>query len=474
MPYWPRDGRSLGFPDGHILHDIHTRSRARRQYRGITIMKQEFLAKAETGDLVIGIVGLGYVGLPLAEAYVAQNTRVIGYDISEKRAAQLNAGESGMKHIADSRVQEMLDKALFKATADPADLKEADAILIAVPTPLDIHHQPDLSYVVSTCETLAKVLRKGQLVVLESTTYPGTTEEVMKPILETSGLKGGEDFALAYSPEREDPGNKNFETATIPKVVGADSEDGRAMAKATYDIIVDTVMVSNARTAEATKLVENIYRWINIAAVNEMKVIFEAMDIDIWEVIDAAKTKPFGFQAFYPGPGVGGHCIRIDPYYLSYKAREHGLSTHFIELAGDINTNMPRRIVRRLLEEMSLKQKKALAGSKILLVGLAYKADIDDMRESPSLELIDVLKEHGAHVSYYDPMIPEIPTTREHPEFAGMTSVDDFSGFDAAVIATAHTGVDYTALCKAIPLVVDTRNATSDIIADFPDTIVKA
>ena len=437
-------------------------------------MKQNFLAKAEKGELVIGIVGLGYVGLPLAEAYVAQNTRVIGYDISEERAAVLNSGKSGMKHIADSRVQEMIDKKLFVATADPKALSEADAILIAVPTPLDVHHQPDLSYVVSTCETLSGVLRKGQLVVLESTTYPGTTEEVMTPILERSGLTAGKDFALAYSPEREDPGNKSFDTATIPKVVGADGEHGRAMAKAAYDIIVQTVMVSNARTAEATKLVENIYRWINIAAVNEMKVIFEAMDIDIWEVIDAAKTKPFGFHAFYPGPGVGGHCIRIDPYYLSYKAREHGLSTHFIELAGDINTNMPRRIVQRLLEEMSLRLQKSLAGSKVLLVGLAYKADIDDMRESPSLELIDILKAHGAEVSYFDPMIPEIPVTREHPEFAGMTSATSFDGYDAAIIATAHSGVDYDVLCKAVPLVIDTRNATSEIADRFPDRIVKA
>jgi UDP-N-acetyl-D-glucosamine dehydrogenase len=437
-------------------------------------MKKQFLEKAKKGDLVIGIVGLGYVGLPLAEAYVAKDTRVIGYDISLSRAEELNSGKSGMKHIDDFRVQDMIDKSLFSATADPKALSETDAILIAVPTPLDKHHQPDLSYVKSTCETLAKVLRKGQLVVLESTTYPGTTEEVMKPILEQSGLVAGKDFALAYSPEREDPGNKKFETATIPKVVGADGEHGRAMAKATYDIIVETVMVSNARTAEATKLVENIYRWINIAAVNEMKFIFEAMDIDIWEVIDAAKTKPFGFHAFYPGPGVGGHCIRIDPYYLSYKAREHGLSTHFIELAGDINTNMPRHIVRRLLEELSLRHQKALAGSKILLVGLAYKADIDDMRESPSLELISILKEHGAIVSYYDPMIPEIPVTREHPDFAGMKSVEAFAGFDAAIIATAHSGVDYAAICDIVPLLIDTRNATAAIADQYPDRIVKA
>jgi len=433
-----------------------------------------FLKKSEDGSLIVGIVGLGYVGLPLAEAYVRQNVKVLGYDISEARADQLNAGQSGMKHIADSRVASMVEGGLFRATHIAADLHEADAILIAVPTPLDVHHQPDLSYVESTCETLAKVLRKGQLVILESTTYPGTTEEVMRPILEKSGLKADVDFALAYSPEREDPGNPDFETATIPKVVGADTEDARAMAKAVYDKIVTTVMVSNARTAEATKLVENIYRWINIAAVNEMKVIFEKMDIDIWEVIDAAKTKPFGFQAFYPGPGVGGHCIRIDPYYLSYKAREYGLSTQFIELAGDINTNMPRHVVQRLLEEMSLKLRKALCGSKILLVGLAYKANIDDMRESPSLELIHILRSHGAIVDYHDPFIPEVPKTREHPEFAGMTSKNDFTGYDAAIIATAHSNTDYDALCEHMPLIIDTRNATQFIDEKYHSKVIKA
>ncbi len=446
--------------------------------KSVTKMAEAFLEKAEAGQLVIGVVGLGYVGLPLAEAYARQNTRVIGYDISEKRAEQLNNGHSGMLHIDDSRVQSMLDAKLFKATAKAEDLKDADAILIAVPTPLDIHHQPDLSYVVDTCKILSQNLRRGQLIVLESTTYPGTTDEVMKPELEKSGLKAGIDFALAYSPEREDPGNPDFETATIPKVVGADSADGRLMAQAAYNIIVETVMVSNTRTAEATKLVENIYRWINIAAVNEMKMIFEKIDIDIWEVIDAAKTKPFGFHAFYPGPGVGGHCIRIDPYYLSYKAREYGLSTQFIELAGEINTNMPRHIIGRLLQELSRREKKALAASKILLCGLAYKKDIDDMRESPSLELIQLLKEQGADVSFYDPMIAEVPETREHIELAGMKSITwneaNLREFDAAVIATAHSRVNYKELCENVPLILDTRNATKDNFEEFKSKIVKA
>jgi len=439
-------------------------------------ISETFLEKSKDGSLIVGIVGLGYVGLPLAEAYVRKKTSVIGYDINQSRVNELNSGKSGMQHIADSRVKSMIDSSLFRATAEAADLKDADAILIAVPTPLDIHHQPDLSYVKSTCQLLKKYLRVGQLVVLESTTYPGTTEEIMKPILEESGLVEGVDFALAYSPEREDPGNPDFETATIPKVVGADTQIGRDMAKTTYDIIVETVMVSNARTAEATKLVENIYRWINIATVNEMKVIFEKMDIDIWEVIDAAKTKPFGFHAFYPGPGVGGHCIRIDPYYLSYKAREYGLSTQFIELAGEINTQMPRRIVSRVLELMSLRQKKALAGSNVLLCGLAYKKDIDDLRESPSLEVIHTLKEHGANVFYHDPYIPQIPQTRGHPELGGMVSqdLDVLDKYDVAIITTDHTNVDYEAICKAVPLVVDTRNATASIYDNYKDVIVKA
>lgn len=439
---------------------------------------EEFLAKAKNDTLSVGIVGLGYVGLPLAESFVMKGLGVIGYDISQDRVDMLNSGKSGMKHIRDSRVSDMVEKKLFVATADPSDLKKADAIFIAVPTPLDVYHQPDLSYVVATCQMLKENMRPGQLIVLESTTYPGTTTEVMKPILEESGLTEGKDFCLAYSPEREDPGNQNFETSTIPKVVGADSDAGHQMAKAVYDKIVTTVMVSNTRTAEATKLLENIYRWINIAAVNEMKVIFEKMDVDIWEVVDAAATKPFGFHAFYPGPGVGGHCIRIDPYYLTYKAREFGLSTHFIDLAGEINTKMPRHIVTRLLEELSLRQQKALAGANVLLCGVAYKKNIDDIRESPSLELIDVLKQHGANVSYYDPFIPEIPMQRGFKDSAGMKSVEwsekALKGYDAVIIATAHSNVDYALLCKSVPLIIDTRNATHEFFSQFEDKIVKA
>ncbi len=441
-----------------------------------TVVKS-FQDKAANKDLVVGIVGLGYVGLPLAEAYVRQGVSIIGYDINETRADELNAGKSGMKHIADDRVQVMLDKKLFRATSNAADLADADAILICVPTPLDTHHEPDLSYVESTCETLKDNLRKGQMVILESTTYPGTTSEVMAPILEKSGLKAGEDFAMAYSPEREDPGNPDFETSTIPKVVGADSEAERQIAKALYDIIVQTVLVSNTKTAEATKLVENIYRWVNIAMVNELKIIFDHMDIDVWEVIDAAKTKPFGFQAFYPGPGVGGHCIRIDPFYLSWKAKEFGSSTRFINLAGEINTRMPKHVVRRLLEELSTRCKKALNGANVLLCGLAYKADIDDMRESPSLELIHILKEYGANVDFHDPYIPVVPQTREHPEFAGMKSVEispeNLKSYDAVLIATKHSKVDYRSLCENVDLIVDTRNATEELFEEFGTKIAK-
>ena len=441
-------------------------------------LQDTILSNKKGGSLSIGIVGLGYVGLPLAEAYCSKDVNVIGYDISQKRVDILNSGKSGMKHIEDTRVSGMVDKGLFIATADPSELSKVDAILIAVPTPLDRHHQPDLSYVLSTCETLKEHIRKGQIVILESTTFPGTTSDYMRPILEKSGLKAGVDFGLAYSPEREDPGNKNFDTATIPKVVGADSEAERLMAEAVYNVIVEVVLVSNTRTAEATKLVENIFRWVNIAMVNEMKTVFEKMDIDIWEVINAAKTKPFGFMPFYPGPGVGGHCIRIDPYYLSYKAREHGISTRFIELAGEVNIRMPEMIVTRLIDEMSQRTQKALSGSRVLLCGIAYKKDIDDMRESPASELAARMISHGAHVDYHDPYIPEIEECHEYPELKGMKSVsitkDHLKQYDACIIATAHSKVDYELLVRELPLVLDTRNATNDVAIEHKGHVVKA
>jgi len=440
-------------------------------------MLKQFTSRLENGKLVIAVLGLGYVGLPLAEAYTRSGINVIGFDVNKNRIDQLNSGKSGMRHIKDERVQKMVDSGFFQASYDPKVLGEADALLICVPTPLDQYHHPDLSYVEATCHTLKQHLRTGQLIVLESTTYPGTTQEVMLPILEESGLKAGKDFALAYSPEREDPGNIDFETSTIPKLVGADSEDERAMSKAVYDIIVETVMVPNTKTAEAAKLTENIFRWVNIALVNELKLIYDKMDIDVWDVIEAAKSKPFGYMPFYPGPGVGGHCIRIDPYYLTWKAREHGISTRFIELAGEINIAMPKHVINRLMEELNLRQKKALSDCRILLCGLAYKKNIDDLRESPSMELFHILEKHGANVDYYDPFIPEVPHTHDYPQYEGRTSItwdiNALKSYDAVVIATDHAFVDYHTLVETVPLTVDTRNCTKDLSEALQQKVAK-
>lgn len=428
---------------------------------------KKFQAKLKSGEFTTAVIGLGYVGLPLAEAFVKVGIETIGFDVNAKRVDQLNSGISGMRHIDDERVKMMCEEGGFEATTDPEKLAQADAIFICVPTPLDKYHHPNLSYVKSTCKTIKKYLRKGQLIVLESTTYPGTTQDVMKPILQESGLIAGRDFALAYSPEREDPGNIDFETSSIPKLVGADSEDERSMSLAIYDKIVETVSVPNAKTAEAAKLTENIFRWVNIALVNELKLVFDKMDIDVWQVIDAAKSKPFGYMPFYPGPGVGGHCIRVDPYYLTWKAREHGISTRFIELAGEINIAMPKHVISRLMEELNLRQKKALGDCNILLCGLAYKKNIDDLRESPSMEILNLLELHGARVDFYDPFIPEIPNTHDYPHFAGRKtvswSVDGLKKYDAALIATDHSFVDYAALVDTVPLTIDTRNCTKDL-----------
>jgi len=441
-------------------------------------MLKNFTAKSTSGQLSVGVMGMGYVGVPLAEAFVRAGTPVIGFEIAQKRADMLNAGKSYLGHIEDERIKRMIDTGNFSATIDAAQLAEVDAILICVPTPLDKYHHPDLSYVVKTCETIAPYLRKGHLVVLESTTYPGTTQDVMRPILETSGLKAGVDFAMAYSPEREDPGNIDFETSTIPKLVGADSEDERAMSKLVYDRIVKTVMVPNTQTAEAAKLTENIFRWVNIGLVNELKLVYEKMDIDVWDVINAAASKPFGFMPFYPGPGVGGHCIRIDPYYLTWKAREHGMSTRFIELAGEINIHMPQHVVNRLMEALNKRHQKALAGCRILLSGIAYKKNIDDMRESPAMEIWALLEEHGAQVDYFDPFISTVPATHEFPQYEGRESVKWdvklLSKYDAAVIATAHSFVDYAAMAEAIPLIVDTRNISADLPEELQKKIAKA
>jgi UDP-N-acetyl-D-glucosamine dehydrogenase len=415
-------------------------------------------------NYTIGIIGLGYVGIPLALTACKAGFPVIGFDIDAPRVAQINRGESFIKHIPTTAINDAVKDGRFIATTDFDRLKDVDAIIIAVPTPLSKQREPDLSYVESTAEAIAPRLRKGHLVVLESTTWPGTTDEVMRPRLEKTGLKSGVDFFLAFSPEREDPGNESFSTSTIPKVVGGDGEAALKLAIAVYDaLVVRTVPVSSAATAEAVKLTENIFRAVNIALVNELKVIYGKMGIDVWEVIDAAKTKPFGFMPFYPGPGLGGHCIPIDPFYLTWKAREFDVTTRFIELAGQINTGMPHYVVDRVAEALDRSAGKGLSRAKVLVMGIAYKKNIDDMRESPSLRLIEILEQRGATTDYHDPHVSVIPRTREHATLTGRKSVTlcdpSVAAYDVVLIATDHDAVDYKALVKAAKLVVDTRNA---------------
>lgn len=424
------------------------------------------LKRIESKDATVAIIGMGYVGFPLAIATHGQGYQVIGFDVDESKVNALNGGKSYLKGIDDSHVKTMLADGKFAATTDANALKKADAILMCVPTPLTKYREPDMSYVEITTDTVSKHLRKGQLVVLESTTYPGTTEEMLKPMLERSGLKCGEDFYLAYSPEREDPGNGFYSTHSIPKVVGADDEKSRKLAVTLYNnIVTKAVPVSSAATAEAVKLTENIFRSVNIALVNELKVVYDKMGIDVWEVVDAAKTKPFGFMPFYPGPGVGGHCIPIDPFYLTWKSREFGIPTRFIELAGEINATMPGYVIKKLRQSMDRKFQKGINGSRILVLGIAYKKDVDDMRESPSLIVYEKLIERGAKVEFHDPVIPEIPHTREHANLTGLKSVAlteaQLKQYDAVVICTEHTHVDYALVHKHAKLIVDTRNAMS-------------
>jgi UDP-N-acetyl-D-glucosamine dehydrogenase len=424
---------------------------------------RELLARFAERRARIGIIGLGYVGMPLALTAAKAGYRVVGFDVDEPRVQQINRGESFMKHVASERLAEAVNRGTFEATADFGRLDELDAILICVPTPLTKHREPDLSYVERTARAIALRLRRGQLIVLESTTYPGTTDEVLRPIFEANGLKSGRDFFLAFSPEREDPGNTAFSTSTIPKVVGADGADALALAEALYGQIVEQVVpVSSAATAEAVKLTENIFRAVNIALANELKVVYAAMGIDVWEVIDAAKTKPFGFMPFYPGPGLGGHCIPIDPFYLTWKAREYDITTRFIELAGQINTRMPYHVVGRLAEAVDRYVGRSFRGARILLLGLAYKKNVDDTRESPSLKLIELIEARGARVDYHDPYIPAIPTTREHAALAGRQSVTldaaTVASYDAVLIATDHDNVDYKLVVDHAKVTVDTRN----------------
>jgi UDP-N-acetyl-D-glucosamine dehydrogenase len=427
----------------------------------------ELEARLAARTLKVGVIGLGYVGLPLAHVFWQAGIAATGFDIDPVKIEKLEACETYIKHFPDARIREMKESGKFSATADFAQLAQMDAILICVPTPLTATREPDLKYVIATAEMIARHMKPGTLVVLESTTYPGTTNEVVLPILEKSGLKAGIDFQLAFSPEREDPGSA-IETRAIPKIVGGIDDYSGELAARLYQLGFDHVhKVSDAQTAEAVKITENIFRCVNIALVNELKLAYSKMGISIWEVIEAAKTKPFGFMPFYPGPGLGGHCIPIDPFYLSWRARAFEVDTKFIELAGEVNRAMPRLVVQALQEALSERSARALKGANILIMGVAYKKNVDDSRESPALRIIEILQGFGANVSYHDPYLPEIPMTREHAALAGMRSVDfdeaTVSGYDAAMITTDHDGVDYGALVKWSRLVVDTRNATKSV-----------
>ena len=438
-------------------------------------MYESLLKKIDNKSAVIGIIGLGYVGLPLALEYALKGFKTIGFDIDERKIPLLNKGKSYIKHISQDRIQKAVSNKKFSATSDFSRLPEVDAIIICVPTPLNEHREPDMTFIINSGKIISQFLRKGQFVSLESSTYPGTTEEILLPMFKNAPLVQnsknknvkakpfvvGKDFFLAFSPEREDPNNPNYSTATIPKVVGGVTPKCLKLATKIYNqVIVKTVPVSSPGAAEATKLLENIYRSINIALVNELKMVFDRMNIDVWEVIRAASTKPFGFQAFYPGPGLGGHCIPIDPFYLTWKAREFEISTKFIELAGEINTYMPYYVVEKAGEVLN-KFKKSLNGSKVLILGASYKKDIDDMRESPSLKLIEILREKNAKVDYNDPYVPKLPKTRKYQY--DMVSVDltkkNLSKYDIILLSTDHSNYNYKQITEYSKIVLDTRNA---------------
>ena len=430
-------------------------------------MAESLALKIQNQTAVIGIIGLGYVGLPLANAFLRVNFRVLGFDVDPGKIEQLKAGKSYIRHIPSERIQEWNESGRFDSTSDMTRLDEADCILICVPTPLSDSRDPDLSFVVDTCRQIANSLRPGQLVILESTTYPSTTRDVILPILGESGLKCGQDFFLAYSPEREDPGNAEFSAEKIPKVAGGIDPASCELAVALYShAIKQVVSVSTAEVAEACKILENTYRAVNIALVNELKVLFDRMQIDVWEVIEAAKTKPFGFQAFYPGPGLGGHCIPIDPFYLTWLARKQGLNTRFIELAGEVNSHMPEYVITRLSEFLN-EQSKPIRGSRVCILGMAYKKDVDDPRESPSFVLAELLLARGAELSYHDPYIPTLPAMRHHelPDMSSQELTPDYvKSLDCVLISTDHSGVDYELLAEHASLIVDTRNAMSGLV----------
>ncbi len=440
------------------------------------LSEKHWLAAVEQRSVAVGIIGLGYVGLPLMRTFCGAGFGCLGFDIDEGKVRKLNAGKSYIRHIPSSAIKEVVSAGRFKASADPKLLRECDALLICVPTPLNTTRDPDMTYVENTAHLLADHLQRGQLVVLESTTYPGTTRELVLPILQSTGLRVEHDFFLAYSPEREDPGRTDYTTETIPKVVGGMGPKSQKIAASLYaSALRQVVPVSSCEVAEACKILENVYRCVNIAMINELKTLFDRMGIDVWEVVSAASTKPFGFQPFYPGPGLGGHCIPIDPFYLSWKARQYDMSTRFIELAGEINTSMPHYVIERLTHALN-ERKKAVNGSKILVLGLAYKKDVDDIRESPSIELIETLRERGAKVDYNDPFVPRTHKQRDH--HLKMTSKPltekTLASYDCVLIATDHSAYDYEWITQHAQLVIDTRNATKNVPAPLRKKIVKA
>jgi len=423
---------------------------------------EELIQKIITREAIVGVIGLGYVGLPLVKTFLLNGFQVVGFDVDQQKIDCLRRGESYIKYFPGNELKPFLTKGNFQPTTDFQKLSQVEIIIICVPTPLDAHRNPDLSYVLKTTRTVAEYLRPGQLIVLESTTYPGTTEEEMKPILEETGLVVGQDFFLAYSPERENPGDTRYTTDKIPKVVGGVTPACLKVAQTLYDqIVVKTVPVSSCRVAEATKLLENIFRSVNIALVNELKMIFERMGIDVWEVIEAASTKPFGYMPFYPGPGYGGHCIPVDPFYLTWKAKEVDYSTKFIELAGEINTQMPYYVVDRTIEALN-DRGKAIRGAKILVLGVAYKKDVDDQRESPSLKIIQILQRKGAQVSYHDPYVPHCFGHRDYPDldlWSEELNESLLRKMDAVIVATDHSVYDFDWIVAQASLIIDTRNA---------------
>lgn len=435
---------------------------------------EEVCERFKTHRARIGLIGLGYAGLPLACLFAQTGFKVTGFDIDDQKVQKLNRGQSYIAHIDPAGIKQLVSSGHFVATSDFAGLAECDAAIICVPTPLDEGRMPDLQYVTNTARMVATYLHKGQLVVLESTTYPGTTDEVLLPLFAERGFTPGKDYFLAFSPEREDPANKNFSTRTIPKVVGGMTPNCLRVAATAYGEVVDRVVeVSSTRVAESAKLLENIYRCVNIAMINELKLLFERMDIDVWEVVNAASTKPFGFTPFYPGPGLGGHCIPIDPFYLSWKARQYDFQTRFIELAGEVNNSLPAHVVDRLASGLNL-QGKPLKDANILLVGVAYKPNVDDVRESPALAIIQLLHRKLARVHYHDPLVPRLHSRHlEHEMCSSELSVESIKAADAIVIVTNHRTVDYEMIVRNARLIVDTRNATAPF-RHLNDNILRA